>query len=95
MANEVAGVRYSICPGVLFSAVGAEGVLLNTVDGVYYGLDEVGVAAWQALAAGVTLATLNAQLLSSYDVPADRLSADLEQLVGELVAAGLLEVTVP
>lgn len=85
-----AGPIYRPAPGVLFSAVGQEGVLLSTTEGAYYGLDEVGVAVWSTLSSGADFDTLHRTLLAEFDVSSDVLGSDLRALVDDLISAGLI-----
>ena len=67
-------------------------MLLNPTSGRYYGLDRVGLAMWEALAAGESVETARDQLLERFDVDAPRLEQDLERLIGELEREGLVDV---
>jgi hypothetical protein len=84
--------RVTVPESVLFRDLDGEAVLLETASGRYYGLDEVGTRMWSLLQThGETGAVCHA-LLAEYDVPEDRLRADLEVFVETLAARGLLEV---
>ena len=81
----------AIAPQVVFEVVGGEAVLLNLESGTYYQLTDVGSRIWQMLEQGETDEDrLQERLLGEYDVTPDKLQADLNALVGDLVAAGLL-----
>src|SRR5687767_2702312 len=80
--------------GVLAREVDGEMVLLNLRTEQYYGLDRVGAD----IVTRLTEAPLNAAvaaLCSDYKVDAAVLKADIDRLVDELLAAGLLARTSP
>ena len=78
-------------PGdVMARQVGDETVLLDLASGNYYGLDPVGARMWQLLSDGKTLVQACDVLLAEYDVTRDALERDIERLVAELGAKGLL-----
>ena len=72
--------------------VGDETVLLDLASGNYYGLDPVGARIWQLLGEGKTLVEVCDALVAEYDVPRSTLESDVERLVGELGAKGLLHM---
>jgi hypothetical protein len=69
-----------------------EVVILNFDAGVYYGLEDVGARVWELLREPHTVAELREKLIGEYDVEAERCATDLDELLGQLVAAGLVEV---
>lgn len=75
---------------VVFKRVGDETVLLNFELGVYYGLDEVGTCMWELLADGKSTDEVVEAIVAAYDVTRETAAADLETLLGELRANGLL-----
>jgi hypothetical protein len=77
---------------VLFRDLGGEAVLLDVASGSYFGLNEVGARVWQLVAAGGTLAGIVAALAAEYDVPGERLQADVLALVEDLAANRLVIV---
>lgn len=70
-----------------------DSVLLHTGSEVYFGLDVIGTKIWEGLAADLSYDDIVARLIAEYDVAADRLHADLRQLIERLVDAGLVEVS--
>jgi hypothetical protein len=86
------GSRFSPAPNVLTRPVGGELVLLNLDTELYFGLDPVGAAMWQALTAHGTVAGAVEVLTPVYDADAEQLRGDLEELVEELVKRELLLV---
>ena len=77
---------------VLARTVGDELVLLHTGSELYFGLDPIGTAMWEALRDSGTVAAAHAVLAPQYDVDADTLLRDLHRLAAALVEKGLLTV---
>jgi Coenzyme PQQ synthesis protein D (PqqD) len=77
---------------LLASDFGAEQVILNLKDGVYYGLEEVGARIWRLLQKPTTIPAILGALAEEYDVDSARCERDLRALLGDLVARGLVEV---
>lgn len=65
-------------------------VLVDQRTGQYFGLNESGRDIWQLLVGGQPVDQIATRLAGLYDVDAGRASADIEQLVTQLMAAGLL-----
>jgi Coenzyme PQQ synthesis protein D (PqqD) len=84
--------RVTVPESVLFRDLDGEAVLLETGSGRYYGLDEVGTRMWSLLQIHGEIGAVCRALLTEYDVPEDRLHADLEKLVEALAERGLLKV---
>jgi len=80
---------------VLFQEVGGETVLLDLASEQYFGLDEVGTRVWQLLNEGEGFAAMIDALLEEYEVERDRLEADVRDLLGSLLEAGLIEQKEP
>lgn len=79
-------------PEVLFRELGEEAVVLDPESGIYYGLNEVGTAAWKLFAGGARLGEVRTALLEIYEAPSERLWEDLLKLIRDLEANGLIEV---
>lgn len=75
---------------VLSQEVSGETVLLDMESESYFGLDEVGTRIWQLLQEKDGLQAVFDAILSEYDVEADRLESDLEELLSRLEGAGLV-----
>jgi hypothetical protein len=84
--------RVSPHPDVVFKNVGGELVLLDFERGIYYGLNEVGSLVWQGLSDGKDHIAIIDELLTEYDVDRDHLERDVEALLRELAANGLVVV---
>lgn len=76
---------------VMFRQVGDEAVLLDLKSERYMGLDSVSTRVWQVLTAGGTLQAAYDALLAEFDVEPERLRADLEEFVQELLQHGLVQ----
>lgn len=83
---------YEVPPDVLFQALGDEGVLLNLQNSRYYGLNAVGTRMWQLLQEHGSLEPVVAQMVDEYEIDEETLRRDLEDLVSQLVAQGILTV---
>lgn len=82
----------SVPEGVLVRELDGESVLLNVQTEKYFGLDEVGTRMWAALTRSGDVESACEALIEEFDVEPERLRADLEALLGELVGHGLLNV---
>jgi len=74
----------------LSQEVNGETVILDLNSESYFGLDEVGTRIWQLLQEHGELRKVFDVMLEEFDVDADRLEKDLNELVGELEEAGLV-----
>lgn len=87
------GVRHVVAsPRVLTREVDGELVLLDLETETYLGLDAVALRMWKSLTAAASIDGAFDELLEVYDVGPDRLRADLDRLVDEMVRRGLIEV---
>lgn len=75
---------------VVSQAVHDELVLLDLAAGEYVGLNAVGARLWGLLVQGHSLEAAQAALLDAYDVAPERLRADLEAMLADLLGRGLL-----
>lgn len=77
---------------VVARVVGGETVLLDLQAGTYFGLNETGGLVWNYLGEGPrSLAEICSHVLAEYDVAADVVKADMEALLQDLIANGLVE----
>jgi hypothetical protein len=81
-----------IPPEVMARQVGDETVILNLANGTYFGLDPTGARIWQLLSEGKGLAYVCAALLDEYEISPNKLEADIDRLLGELSANGLVTI---
>ncbi len=83
-------MRLRIADDVVFRDLAGESVLLNLSTGTYFGLDAVGTRLWHLLKEQGSAAAAIATLQSEYDVDERRLRQDVEALISQLLAKGLL-----
>jgi len=81
---------FVVPPRVLFQKVHDEVVLLDLEAGDYFGLNPVGAHVWRLLGRGMDLDAIVDALYERYDTPRERLAADVQALVEELLDRGLL-----
>lgn len=79
-----------IADNVVFRNLAGESVLLNLDTGTYFGLDAVGTRLWNLVAEHRSTAQVINILLSEYDVDEPRLQTDVNTLIDQLLAKGLL-----
>lgn len=77
----------------LAAAVGDETVIMGVEDGVYYGLNEVGARVWSLIQQPQTVAVVRDVLLAEYDVAPEVCTRELLDLLQQLAAQGLIDVT--
>lgn len=70
-----------------------ESVLLNLQTEEYYGLDDVGTRIWQTLTEKDSIQAAIDALVVEYKVDPEQLRQDVENLIAELLANGLVEVS--
>ena len=73
--------------------LGAEAAILNLKNGVYYGLDPVGTRIWKLIQEPRTIAELRDILIDEYDVDGVQLESDIQDLLNELAANQLVEIS--
>jgi len=72
--------------------LGDEAAILNIKNGVYYGLDPVGAHVWTLLQKPQRVAEIRDAVLRAYDVEPERCRHDVDTLLKNLLAEGLIEV---
>lgn len=77
------------------SELGKEVVILQVKNGVYYGLDEVGVVIWKKLQVGCSVAEIIADVRSEFDVDEKQCEQDVLRILGEMQDADLITVEAP
>lgn len=83
-------MRLRIADDVVFRDLAGESVLLNLSTGTYFGLDAVGTRLWHLLKEQGSASAAIATLQREYDVDERRLQQDVEALISQLLAKGLL-----
>ncbi len=81
-----------ISPDVLTQEVSGEMVLLDLSKEQYLGLNDVGTKVWQLLQEGKNLEMVFETLLEEYDIDAELLKSDLNQLISDMHEAEVVEV---
>ena len=81
-----------ISKDVLAQEVSGETVLLDLEGESYFGLDEVGTRIWQLLQEHGSVQKAYEMLLVEYDVEAEQLEKDMEDIISKLEAAGLISI---
>jgi hypothetical protein len=84
--------RITIPESVLFRDLDGEAVLLDTVSGRYFGLNEVGTRMWSLLQRHGEIDEVCRALLAEYEAPEERLREDLLRFVDTLAAKGLIRM---
>ena len=82
--------EFRLSDDVVTREVGDETMLLDLASGTYFGLDAVGGRFWQLLEEGKSPVEARDALLEEYEDGADQLERDLENLLAELSANGLV-----
>lgn len=89
--NEV----FSIPEEVLFQNVSGETVLLDLASENYFGLDEVGTRIWMLLSEQKAAGQILEDLQEKYEVDRANLEEDVNELLGQLLEAGLIRRAKP
>ena len=87
--------KVSVAAEVLASDFGAEYVLLNLKNGMYYGLDNVGAELWRRIQHAATVQAICGELLGEFEVDEETCRRDVIRLIAELVDHGLVEIDNP
>ena len=80
-------------PNYLATTVGERVVILDVSAGVYYGLDAVGAYAWSLIQQPRAVAEVCDLLMAEFDVEPERCRTELIELLHQLAAKGLIQVT--
>ena len=69
-----------------------ESVILNSYNGVYYGLDQVGSAIWDLIKRPISVKDITTILLKEYDVSLEQCKNNLLSFLKELYENKLIEI---
>jgi Coenzyme PQQ synthesis protein D (PqqD) len=84
--------RASVSPDLLVQRLpDGESVFLHLGSEEYFGLDPVGTRIWTLIESGRSPEDIHQVLGAEYDVDAQRLRHDLDELLGQLVACGFIQ----
>lgn len=92
MSNLTAETRVKATPEQVSSELGKEVVILHIQNGMYYGLDEVGVVIWRKLQEGGRVADIVESVLQEFDVERERCQQDVLRILREMMDAQLVVV---
>jgi hypothetical protein len=70
---------------VIAKVMDGEAIIINLATGVYYSLDNAGVAMWQRMEAGWRLDDIAADVTARYEVPLEHARRDVLRLAAELL----------
>lgn len=90
VAGAPGAKRLAPSPGVRARRVGEETVLLDLGSDRYFALNEVGAEIWAGLERGLDRGEILAALLAAFDAEEETVRGDLDALIAELLAAGLV-----
>jgi hypothetical protein len=80
----------ALSPQVISQELSGETVILDLESECYFGLDTVGTRIWQLIQQGDSVLSIYNTLLDEYEVEAAQLQADLEALLADACARGLI-----
>jgi hypothetical protein len=85
--------RIRVPDQVLISNQQSESVMLNLQSERYFGLDEVGTRIFNLLTTSASIQAAYELLLAEYDVDSEVLRQDLIEVIEQLSAQGLVEIS--
>ena len=91
--NGALADRVVVPDRVVTRSVRGSTVLLNTETGRYFTLDEIGSRSWALLTSCASVGEARDCLLAEFAADPDLLTHDLQALVEELTARGLVEIS--
>ena len=86
------GRRFKAVDEHLYSDLKGEAVVLNLVNGKYYGLNSVGVAIWKSLQTPATLAEIELSIQREFDVDRETCHREVSAFLEKMVEERLIEV---
>jgi len=86
-------VSHRITPAsnLLIHQFGDEGVILNLNNEKYYRLNGMAIRMWEVLTSTESVEQAQAQLLSEYDIDAETLKQDMDELIQYLQSVKMVE----
>ena len=82
----------SVSNGILCQELAGKTVLLNIVNGDYFGMNEVDSRVWTLLRSGEDLGEVCRELLKKYDVSEVEFKQDVGRFLSQLEQRGLVEI---
>ncbi len=86
------GSRVTVSNDAISTTVPGGTVILDPASGQYFGLEGVGVRAWELMTEPATLEALVAAITSEYDVDPATCEQDIRRLLGDLAERGLVVI---
>lgn len=90
--DRVLSMRLTAADNLLLHRFGEEAVLLDLNTETYFTLNSVGVRMWELLTASPSVEQAYESLKAEYDVSAETLRADLDELIEQLRSRQLIKV---
>jgi len=78
---------------VVAKIMDGEAIMINLANGIYYSTDKVGGWIWEMIAGGHSLEEIITATVVRYDASRERVQADIEQLVDELLRENLVTLS--
>jgi len=91
MPNDFSS-RVTTAPDVMLRIIGDEAVILNLKSELYLGLNPVGTRIWTVLHDAPSIQAAYESLLAEFEVEPERLRQDMDELLDQLLAQGLIEL---
>src|SRR5690242_1639529 len=85
-------LRVTTASDVMLRVIGDEAVILNLKNEIYLGLNPVGTRIWTVLHHAPSIQAAYEALLAEFDVEPERLRQDMDELLEQLLAQGLIEL---
>lgn len=82
---------FRLAPGVLRASLEDEEVLLNIATGIYHLLNGTGLSLLASMEAGESFDSATNSLVAVSGEPAERVRADAEKFLADMLERGLLE----
>jgi len=89
---EFSATKISISKEALSQEVNGETVILDLKSENYFGLDKVGTRIWQLLQEYGDVQKTFEIMLEEFDVDAEQLEMDINELLEKLIASGLVKI---
>lgn len=84
---------YARNPGFVAANLGEELAVLDLTRGHYLGFNPTAAHVWRLLETPQTLTALCDAMMAEFDIDPERCRAELEQLLTELVEAGMVRIS--
>ena len=78
--------------GVVARRVAERTVLMDALQGAYYGLDEIGARVWTDIEREISVREICDRLRADYEVEAERCEREVVRLLREMVDRGLVRI---